>query len=58
MSIDPPELTKEQIEYIKTQQKKATALVSDPTSPYYELDEAKKRTASRALMRKWERERT
>ena len=34
-------LTPDQVNYIKSQQAKATALVSDPTSPYYEPDPEK-----------------
>lgn len=56
--VDPdcPPLTDYQINYIKTQQSKADAEVSNPSSPFFEPDESKRFTASRALMRKWEKE--
>lgn len=50
-------LSEEEINYIKGQQSKADALVSDPESEYFEPDESKRRTAARVLMRKWEEER-
>ena len=64
--LDIPELTEAQINYIKSQQAKADAKVSDPNSPHFlppdpeKTDEENKearRTAARALMRKWEKER-
>ena len=56
--VDIPELTEAQIQYIKTQQARADALVSDPDSPNYEPDVTKRRTASRKLMREWEHDRS
>lgn len=55
--LDIPELTEAQINYIKAQQVRADKVVSDPESEYFEPDEGKRKTAARALMRKWERER-
>lgn len=51
VDLDIPELTESQIQYIRSQQSKATSQVSDPSSPYYEPDESKRFTASRRLMR-------
>ena len=50
-------LSNEELEYLRSQQSKADALVSDPESDFYEPDESKRRTAARVLMRKWEEER-
>lgn len=55
-NTDIPELTEAQINYIKSQQDKADKAVSDPNSEYYEEEPEKRKTAARALMRKWERE--
>ena len=51
---DIPELTTEQVDYIRSQQEKAITIVSDPEDPHYEPDEEKRLTAARKLMREWE----
>ena len=53
---DIPELTTEQADYIRSQQEKALAIVSDPEDSNYEPDEEKRLTAARKLMREWEHE--
>jgi len=53
---DIPELTTEQVDYIRSQQEKAITIVSDPEDPHYEPDEEKRLTAARKLMREWEHE--
>lgn len=55
--LDITELTVDQINYIKSQQTRADAEVSDPSSTYYEPGCSKRHTAARILMRKWEKER-
>ena len=56
IELDIPELTEAQIKYIKAQQVKADKAVSDSSSEYYEPNPEKRKTAARALMRKWETE--
>ena len=49
-----PFLTMEQADYIRSQQEKAFAIVSDSEDPHYEPDEDKRLTAARKLMRECE----
>ena len=53
---DIPELTTEQVDYIRLQQEKALNIVSDPENSHYEPDDEKRLTAARKLMREWEHE--
>ena len=49
--------TEAELNYIDALQSRADAEVSNPSSPYYESDANKRRTAARQLMAHWEEER-
>ena len=46
---DIPELTTEQVDYIRSQQEKSITIVSNPEDSHYEPDEEKRLTAARKL---------